>query len=148
MLWVLIGIASLKQPMLLVLIRIALLREITRLYWNEPPHDKTNKMTCVPSKDSDQPGHLPSLIRVFTVRSMGSEGPKVFSCRQRRLWSDWANAQADLSLCLVHRSFCWFCRAVAQILITVFWSYEQSHITRKPVFGVVRSGTAQLQKIL
>ena len=31
---------------------------------NEPPHDKTNKMT-VPSEDSDQPGHPPSLIRVF-----------------------------------------------------------------------------------
>ena len=24
---------------------------------NEPPHDKTNKMTRAPSKDSDQPGH-------------------------------------------------------------------------------------------
>ena len=23
----------------------------------EPPHDKTNKMTCAPSEDSDQPGH-------------------------------------------------------------------------------------------
>ena len=34
----------------------------------EPPHDKTNKMVCAPSKDSDQPGHLPSLIRVFAVR--------------------------------------------------------------------------------
>ena len=29
---------------------------------NEPPHDKTNKMACAPSEDSDQPGHLPSLI--------------------------------------------------------------------------------------
>ena len=29
---------------------------------NEPPHDKTNKMACVPSEDSDQPGHPPSLI--------------------------------------------------------------------------------------
>ena len=27
---------------------------------------------CVPCKDSDQPGHLPSLIRAFTVRSVGS----------------------------------------------------------------------------
>ena len=27
---------------------------------------------CVPSKDSDQPGHLPSLIRVFAVCSVGS----------------------------------------------------------------------------
>ena len=34
----------------------------------EPSHDKTNKMTCLPSEDSDQPGHLPSLIRVFAVR--------------------------------------------------------------------------------
>ena len=28
----------------------------------EPSHDKTNKMTCAPSEDSDQPGHPPSLI--------------------------------------------------------------------------------------
>ena len=24
----------------------------------EPRHDKTNKVACAPSKDSDQPGHL------------------------------------------------------------------------------------------
>ena len=29
---------------------------------------KNNKMTYAPSKDSDQPGHPPSLIRVFGVR--------------------------------------------------------------------------------
>ena len=28
----------------------------------EPQHDKTNKMACAPSKNSDQPGHLPRLI--------------------------------------------------------------------------------------
>ena len=28
----------------------------------KPPHDKTNKMAFAPSEDSDQPGHLPSLI--------------------------------------------------------------------------------------
>ena len=38
----------------------------------EPQHYKTNKMTCAPSEDSDQPGHPPSLIRVFAVRTMGS----------------------------------------------------------------------------
>ena len=32
-----------------------------------PHHVNTNKMTCAPSEDSDQPGHLPSLIRVFAV---------------------------------------------------------------------------------
>ena len=34
----------------------------------EPTHDKTNKMTCAPSEDSDQPGHLPSLTGVFAVQ--------------------------------------------------------------------------------
>ena len=34
---------------------------------NELQHDKTNKMTCAPSEDLDQPGHPPSLIRVFAV---------------------------------------------------------------------------------
>ena len=34
----------------------------------KPPRDKTNKMACAPSEDSDQPGHPPSLIRVFAVR--------------------------------------------------------------------------------
>ena len=33
----------------------------------EPQHDKTNKMACVPSKDSDQPGHLPSLISLLSA---------------------------------------------------------------------------------
>ena len=45
----------------------------------EPPHDKTNKMIFVPSEVSDHPGHPPSLIRVFTVRSMGSLGPNFAS---------------------------------------------------------------------
>ena len=30
----------------------------------ELAHDKTNKMAGATSKDSDQPGHLPSLMRV------------------------------------------------------------------------------------
>ena len=34
----------------------------------EPAHDKTYKMACAPSEDSDQPGRPPSLIRVFAVR--------------------------------------------------------------------------------
>ena len=38
----------------------------------EPHRDKTNKMACAPSEDSDQPGHPPSLIRVFAVHSIGS----------------------------------------------------------------------------
>ena len=39
---------------------------------NEPQHDKCNKMTFAPSKDSDQPAHLPRLIRVFAAHSVDS----------------------------------------------------------------------------
>ena len=71
----------------------------------EPPHDKTNKINVRPEKtqislgispvwsaseDSDQPGHPPSLIRVFTVRM---KKPWVLSyplSAQRRHWSDLA----------------------------------------------------------
>ena len=34
----------------------------------EPLHAKTNEMPCALSEDSEQPGHPPSMIRVFAVR--------------------------------------------------------------------------------
>ena len=61
-------------------------------------HDKTNKMDCVPSEDSDQPGHPPSLIRVFAVPM---KKPWVLSfpfSEQQKFLSDWVDAQAHLSL--------------------------------------------------
>ena len=73
---------------------------------------------CTPSEDSDQPGDLPSLIRVFTVRSMGSLGPQLSSYGQRKLWLDWADAQADLSLRWAHMPFFWLCHKAAQLLYT------------------------------
>ena len=60
----------------------------------EQKHDKTNKMSCVPSEDSDQPGHPSSLIIVFAVLSMGSQGPKASTSGQRRLWLDWVDSHA------------------------------------------------------
>ena len=42
-------------------------------------------MTCAPSEDSDQPGHLPSLIKVFAVHSIEGKGPKLSSCGQWKL---------------------------------------------------------------
>ena len=41
---------TLKSDMMIVFLSIV----------NEPPHDKTKKMTYVPSEDSDQPGNPPS----------------------------------------------------------------------------------------
>ena len=40
----------------------------------------------------------------------------------REDWSDWADAQADLSLCWVHKSFCWCCHAAAQLSLR-HWNY-------------------------
>ena len=51
------------------------------------------------------------VLSVFTVRFMGS----FFLCGQRRLWSDWMDGQAELSLCWALWSFYWFCHAVAHI---------------------------------
>ena len=63
---------------------------------------------CAPSKDSDQPGHTPSLIRVFAVGMKKAWVLSYTSSTQRRLWSDWADAQADLSLCWAHVHFVGF----------------------------------------
>ena len=38
------------------------------MYTNDPECEKTNKMTCAPIEDSDQPGHPPSLIRILAIR--------------------------------------------------------------------------------
>ena len=96
---------------------------MTRLYLHnlffkawiyEPPHNKTNKMSVCPVKTQISLGIRP-VWSVFAVCLMGSyKGPKLSSCGQRRLWSDWADAQADLSLRWVH-SLCWFCHVAAHI---------------------------------
>ena len=39
---------------------------------------------------------------------------------QRRFWSDWADAQADLSLRWAQMSVCWFCHKAAHMTILMF----------------------------
>ena len=80
---------------------------------NELPHDKTNKKACAHSEDSDQSGHPPSLIRVFAVHMKKAWVLSYPLSAQQRLWSDWADAQADLSLRWVHMPYCWFCHEAA-----------------------------------
>ena len=81
----------------------------------EPLHDKTNKVACAPSKDSDQPGHPPSLIRVFAVRMKKVLVVSYPLGAKQRLWSDRADAQSDLSLRWAHMRISWFCRVAALI---------------------------------
>ena len=87
----------------------------------EPPHDKTNKMACAPSEDSDQPGHSPSLITVFAVR-MKKAWVLTYPMReQRRLRSDWVDAQVDLCLRWAHSHFVGFVmRRLISVLIIHF----------------------------
>ena len=101
--------------------RLTSLRGKLAGFWE---HYKANKMTCAPSKDSDQPGHPPGLIRVFTMGFMGSWGPIPSSGLQKSLWSDWADAQADLSHRWAHRSFCWFYCVPAHMFCFVLNSQE------------------------
>ena len=88
-------------------------------------------MACAPSEDSDQPGHPSSLIRVFAIRMKKALILSYPLSAQRRLWSDWADAQADLSLRWAHMPFCCFCHALGHManishnLATLrSWSYE------------------------
>ena len=72
-------------------------------------------MACAPSEDSDQSGHLPSLIRVFAVCIKTAWVLSYPLSTQQRLWSDWADAKVDPSLRWVHMPFCWFCHEAAHI---------------------------------
>ena len=68
----------------------------------------------------------PSLIRVFAVRMKKHWDLSYSLSVQRNLWSVRADAQADLKRRWAHMSFCWFCRAAAQIVyckyIVRIWS--------------------------
>ena len=86
---------------------------------SELRHDKTNKMTVRPEKTRISLGGS-SLIRVFAVHSMCSYRPKLSSCGQWRLWSDWADAQPDLSLHWAHSHFVGF---VMRWLIFICYLY-------------------------
>ena len=74
-------------------------KDIWAVTWQNQQSD------CEPSEDSDQPGHPPSLIRVFAVRMKKAWVLSYPLSTQRRVWSDWADAQADLSLRWVHSHF-------------------------------------------
>ena len=63
---------------------------------------------CAPSEDTDQAGHPPSLIRVFTVRMKKACVLGYPLSTQHRLWSDWADAHTDLSLRWAHIHFVGF----------------------------------------
>ena len=82
---------------------------------------------CAPSEDSDQPGHPPSLMRVFPCAQWVAKDPSFLHADSED--SDQTERMANLSLCRAHRSFCWFCRAAAQLLLFAYVMYP-FHIGR------------------
>ena len=82
----------------------------------EPWRQKAYIQTCAHSEDSDQPAHSRSLIRIFTGRILDSQGCEDSSCGQRRLWSDRAEAQSDLSFRWVHKTRGTFFHVTDQLL--------------------------------
>ena len=91
-------------------------------------------LTTKPTKWPLCPAKTTRLIRVFAVR-MKKHG--VFSyplSSQWRLWPDWADAQADLSLRWAHISFCWFFHAAAHLTLhsTLLFCFKPSFFCMKP----------------
>ena len=92
------------------------------------PSEDSDQPGHPPSLNSDQPGHPPSLIRVFALRMKKAWVLSDLLSAQWRLWSDWADAQADMSLRWAHMTFCWFCHEAAQL--NCVWQvriYEPEH---------------------
>ena len=91
----------------------------------EPRHDKTNKMSVCPAKTQ-----IRLVWSVFVVRMKKAWVLSYPLSAQRRLWSDWADAQADLSLGA--QSLCWFSHVAAQLWNSIIFLigiviYEPRH---------------------
>ena len=111
------------------------------LIWATSWQNQQNE--CAPSEDSDQPWHSPSLIRVFAVRIKKDWVLSYPMSAQRRLWSDWADAQSDLSLRWAHSHFVGFdmSRLICEALHYSLFSrvFLQSCLGLKiPVFPLTR----------
>ena len=65
---------------------------------------------CAPSEDSDQPGHLPSLIRVFAVRMK-----KLHTERTAKTLIRLGGCPGWSESLLGAQPHCWFCHEAAQI---------------------------------
>ena len=70
----------------------------------EPPHENTNKVAVRTAKTQISLGIRPVLSEssLSAWRKRGSLATLYQLSAQRRLWSDWADAQADLSLRRAH----------------------------------------------
>ena len=96
-----------------------------RLKIYEQPHDKPTKWPVRPAKPQISLGIRTVWSESSLCTQWVAKDPS-FLHADSEDWSDWADAQADLSLRWVHRSFCWFCHDSTHI----FW-LQTSHEERR-----------------
>ena len=116
------------QPEFVVMNALFALKAWYLSFWR-----KNQQSECVPSESSDQPGHPPSLIRVIAVHMMKAWTLRYTLSAQQRLWSDWTDAQADLSLRWAHSHFVGFVMLwlffVGSISSVIWWISLRPEIT-------------------
>ena len=91
----------------------------------EPRHDKTNNVAVRPAKTQTILGIRP-VWSVFAVRMKKTWVLSYPLSAQRRLWSDWTNAQADLSLRWAHTHFVAF--VMSRLIPTTWYKWWKSYI--------------------
>ena len=98
------------------------------MYWGKYPIDKNGCFSTVRQKTAKW--HVRTTMAqislgirlVWSVVAVRMKRPWVLIYQlraNRRLCSDWANAQADQSLYWAHSSVCWFCHAAVQMDVLV-----------------------------
>ena len=119
--------------------------QVSAKFIDEPEHDKTYSETCAPSKDSDQPAHPRSLIRVFADRMYLLQPSSYPKKDKRKPLTYWVDVQADQSLCWLHRStvlstsprktvFAWCFILNENILFWLTISYKKTFVVSVSVF--------------
>ena len=115
----------------------------------EAKRQETYILICGPYRDSDQPAHPRSLIRVAAIRLKKPCTLGYPKCAQWRFWSDCTRAQADLNLCWAHKSKGTFSDVAAQCMLSCdlyvdgdngfVWRYNQESGINISLYGTIFS---------
>ena len=128
---------------------------------NEPVLTKRNKkLAWVPFKDSDQPAHPHSLIRVFDWCSIGSQGCNVWGQRNLPInnmqiqqscvepsysktclkWPPSKRPKIGFQDRLLLKAGQKYCRMLQESILQYFWPSLSYHLSLRPLFYLFLSG--------
>ena len=85
--------------------------------------------TAWASAQSDQSMHCPPEAKLVPKLPIERTAKTLIRLGGRRLWSDWADAQADLSLRWAQSSFCWFSHETARNVSSLSLNTQHIHIS-------------------